>query len=294
MRMIPLHLKLQGLWVGAALGELYAKGLLSEEPPTNEPALTVQVALPQTYRLCLLAARWLKQPGDINLDLNSKHWQDSLLNVLPLTFLYPAGSQELKRVLMTQPPMTSEVHPQTASSLITIIQTLEWLQRVENPQHLLPYLLQSRELKETLLAEQLRVVQEQLGDRRGLTPLLQSGEALTPWTPEQAIAHILYLLLSTPHDFELTVQRSAFALAHQPDLNILLAALSGFCNGFADLPLAWRWRLKTVRWSVAMSLDAGLCTLGNLCAAQWSGCYAPKPDPAWATAISPPGQLRPR
>jgi hypothetical protein len=292
--MIPLHLKLQGLWVGAALGELYAKGLLNEEPAVGEPTLTVQVALPQTYRLCLLAARWLKQPGEISLDLNRPRWQESLLNVLPLTFLYPAGSQELRRVLMTQPPMASEGHPQTTSSLIAIIQTLEWLQRVENPQHLLPHLLQTYELKETLLAEQLGGVNTQLGDRRGITPLTQSGEALTQWTPEQAIAHILYLLLSTPHDFELTVQRSAFALGHQPDLNILLAALSGFHNGFVDLPLAWRWRLKTVRWSVAMSLEAGLCTLGNLCAAQWSGCHTPKPDQVWSAAISPPGQLRPR
>ena len=68
MKTEALHLKLQGLWVGAALGELYAKGYFRKSPSVGESPITVKEALPQTYRLCLLTARWLKAPADINAD----------------------------------------------------------------------------------------------------------------------------------------------------------------------------------------------------------------------------------
>lgn len=283
MRVEPLHLKLQGLWVGAALGELHAKGLLNQAQPMDETAPTVQIALPHTYRLCLLAARWLKAGGDINADvLNCRRWQDALLNVLPLIFL----NGEIANYL---PP--SNAQPQMVSTVTAIIQTVEWLQRAEPPQYLLSYLLQTPNLQETTLAQQLGTVYQQLSDRHSLTPLTPQNEA----KPEQAIAQVLYLLLSTPEDFRLTVQRSAFAIPNQPELQILLAALSGFHNGFANLPLDWRWQLKTIRWSVAMPLEEGLCTLANLCAARWAGCYETHPAQDWsAVAIAASGQLRPR
>jgi hypothetical protein len=290
MSVEPLHLKLQGLWVGAALGELHAKGLLNPAQPMDEATSTVQIALPQTYRLCLLAARWLKaDKGDINADVwNCKRWQDVLLNVLPLHFLNGETAHST--------PPSDAPQRQTVSAVTAIIQTLEWLQRAEPPQYLLSYLLQTPSLQETTLAAGLTTVYQQLGDRRGLTPLTQQSK--TPQnktTPEQAIAQVLYLLLGTPEDFRLTVQRSAIAMANQPELQILLAALSGFHNGFANLPLDWRCQLKTIRWSVAMPLEEGLCTLANLCAAQWAGCYKADPGQNWsAVAIAASGQLRPR
>jgi hypothetical protein len=291
MSVEPLHLKLQGLWVGAALGELYAKGLLNPAQPMDEATSTVQMALPQTYRLCLLAARWLKaDKGDINADVwNCKRWQDALLNVLPLHFLHGADSW-CAAIAHSTPPFDAPQR-QTVSAVTAIIQTLEWLQRAEPPQYLLPYLLQTPSLQETTLAEGLSTVYQRLGDRRGLSPLNPQSET----TPEQAMAQVLYLLLGTPEDFRLTVQRSAFAMANQPELQILLAALSGFHNGFANLPLDWRCQLKTIRWSVAMPLEEGLCTLANLCAAQWAGCYEADPGKNWsAVAIAASGQLRPR
>ena len=282
MRVEPLHLKLQGLWVGAALGELYTRGLLNPAQPMDEATATVQIALPQTYRLCLLAARWLKAGGDVNADIwHCPRWQDALLNVLPLIFLHGAASY----------PSPPNALPQIFSTVTAITQTLEWLQRAESPQYLLSYLLQTPSLQDTNLAEQLGTVYQRLSDRQGLSSLTAQGEA----TPEQAIAQVLYLLLSTPEDFRLTVQRSAFAIASQPELQILLAALSGFHNGFANLPLDWRWQLKTIRWSVAMPLEEGLCTLANLCAARWAGCYESDPAQDWsAVAIAASGQLRPR
>jgi hypothetical protein len=284
MKVEPLHLKLKGLWVGAALGELSANGLLNLEQPMDEATATVQIALPHTYRLCLLAARWLKAGGDINADVwHHKRWQDALLNVLPLNFL--SGAE----VASSQPP--SNAQPQTISTVTALIQTLEWLQRAEPPQYLLAYLLQTPSLQETLLAQQLGTVYQRLSDRKGLSPLTPLDETMS----EPAMAQVLYLLLSTPEDFRLTVQRSAFAMANQPECQILLAALSGFHNGFSNLPLDWRWQLKTIRWSVAMPLEAGLCTLANLCAARWAGCYEAHPGQDWsAVAISSPGQLRPR
>ncbi len=284
MKVEPLHLKLQGLWVGAALGELYAKGLLNPAQPMDEATSTVQIALPHTYRLCLLAARWLKAGGDINADVwNCKRWQDVLLNVLPLNFLNGEIAHS------TSP--SDAPQRQTVSAVTAIIQTLEWLQRAEPPQYLLSYLLQTPSLQKTTLAEGLTTVYQRLGDRRGLLLLATQNEP----TPEQAMAQVLYLLLGTPEDFRLTVQRSAFAMANQPELQILLAALSGFHNGFANLPLDWRCQLKTIRWSVAMPLEEGLCTLANLCAAQWAGCYKADPGQNWsAVAIAASGQLRPR
>ncbi len=283
MKVEPLHLKLQGLWVGAALGELHAKGLLDQAQPMDEATSTVQIALPHTYRLCLLAARWLKVGGEVNADTwNCKRWQDALLNVMPLFFL--------NGTLASYPP-PSNAQPQTVSTVTAIIQTLEWLQRTESPQYLLSYLLQTPTLQETPLAEHLGSVYQRLSDRQGLTLLTPLDEI----TPEKAIAQVLYLLLSTPEDFRLTVQRSEFAIPNQPELQILLAALSGFHNGFANLPLDWRWQLKTIRWSVAMPLEEGLCTLANLCAARWAGCYEAHPAQDWsAVAIASPGQLRPR
>lgn len=285
MKIDPLHLKLQGLWVGAALGELYARGKLNEAFSGGEAGLTVQEALPQTYRLCLLAARWLKSPGDINADLwNYTRWQDSLLNALPLTFMDPA-------IADSDPP----ANVQAASSIFAILQTLEWLQRAEPPQYLLSYLLQTPQLQETPLAAQLGVVYQQLSDRNGILPQSFKDSPALEASPDRAIAQVLYLLLSTPEDFRLTLQRSALALPHQVELQMLLAALSGFHNGFANLPMPWRWTLKTVRWSVALPLESGLQTLGNLCAARWAGCHTSSPDLDWsAVTISPPGQLRPR
>jgi hypothetical protein len=285
MKIDPLHLKLQGLWVGAALGELYAQGKLNETPSGGATGLTVQEALPKTYRLCLLAARWLKVPGDINADLwHCARWQDSLLNALPLTFVDTAIADS------TPPPDAP-----AASSILAIIRTLECLQRAEPPQYLLSYLLQTPQLQETPLADQLGAVHRQLSDRCGISPQSFKDGPVLEASPDRAIAQILYLLLSTPEDFRLTLQRSALALPHQVEAQILLAALSGFHNGFASLPTAWRYTLKTVHWSVALPLETGLQTLGNLCAARWAGCHTPSPDQDWtALTISPPGQLRPR
>lgn len=284
MRVEPLHLKLQGLWVGAALGELHAKGLLNQSQPMDETALRIQSVLPHTYRLCLLAARWLKIGGNISADVwNCPRWQDALLNVLPLIFL----NGEIASI----PPFFGAPQPPIVSTVTAITQTLGWLQRAESPQYLLSYLLQTPTLQESTLVEQLGLVYQQLSDRHGLSPLTP----LNTTTPEQAITQVLYLLLSTPEDFRLTVQRSAFAIANQPELQILLAALSGFHNGFANLPLDWRWQLETIRWSVAMPLEEGLCTLANLCAARWAGCYEANPAQDWsAVAIAVSGQLRPR
>ena len=127
MRVEPLHLKLQGLWVGAALGELHAKGLLNQGQPMDEATATAQIALPQTYRLCLLTARWLKAGGDINADVwNCRRWQDALLNVLPLFFL--------NGKIASVHPASNTPQPQTVSAVTAITQTLEWLQRAEPPQ----------------------------------------------------------------------------------------------------------------------------------------------------------------
>jgi hypothetical protein len=289
MKTDALHLKLQGLWVGAALGELYARGWFCEDGQSSRAiAPTVQDTLPQTYRLCLLAARWLKAKGNINADLwHCQRWQDSLLNTLPLTFLHST---------LAESPYPSNILPErSSSSIIAVIKTLDWLQRAEPPEYLLSYLLQMPGLQETVLAEALGGVYERLSDRQGLPTQSVIDASSPPGTPDDEIAKVLYLLLSTPNDFSLTVRRASLVFVHQPELQILVAALSGFHNGFASLPLAWRFYLQSLQWSVAMPLEEGLLTLGNLCAAQWAGCYIPHPNRDWSTvAISTPGQLRPR
>ena len=185
--------------------------------------------------------------------------------------------------------------PDRSSSIIAVIKTLDWLQRAEPPEYLLSYLLQMPGLQETSLAESLGEVYERLSDRQGLSPQTAVDDASSPKPFDNGIAQVLYLLLSSPNDFCLTVRRSNLALGHQPELQILLAALSGFHNGFTQLPLVWRFGLQTLQWSVAMPLENGLQTLGNLCAAQWAGSYTPQPNQDWSkVAISASGQLRPR
>jgi hypothetical protein len=281
---------IRGLWVGTALGELYARGNLVS---THEAeGLKVRETLPKTYGLSMLASRQMKHliPKEQGFGLRCPRWQDVLLNIIPLAFLYPTGTQGLTAILSSWSVDLSD--RERFASAIAVVQALEWLLRQQDPQHLLPYLLGRPELQQTQTIAQLELVHRQLERRDGgLQSLVQSQDG-TQCPPGWAIAQVLYVVLSTPNDFRLTVQRAALVLQNQPELVMLAAALSGFQNGFTALPLNWRWILKTSQWDVAMPFETALCTLGDLCAEQWAGCAVPG-MPA-STVFHFPGQLRPR
>jgi hypothetical protein len=279
---------LHGLWVGAALGELYASRHL--ELPRKAENLKVRETLPKTYGLSLLASRQIKNliPKEQAFGLRCPRWQDVLLNTVPLAFLHPAGTQGLATLLSSWSTEMSD--REQFASAIAVVQTLEWLLQQKDLKHFLPDLLERSELRQTQTVVQLERVYRQLRDRVSLQSIAQQDEV--QGTPGWAIAQVLYAVLSTPNDFRLTVQRAALLLPNQPELVMLTAAFSGFHNGLAALPLNWRWILKTLHWDVAMPFETGLCTLADLCAEQWAGC-AVTGLPA-GTVFHAPGQLRPR
>jgi hypothetical protein len=285
-----LSTKIRGLWVGAALGELYASGNLAL--PQASDGLKVRETLPKTYGLSMLVSRQMKHliPAEEGLGLRCPRWQDVLLNAVPLTFLHPAGIQELTATLSAWSAEPSD--RERFASAIAVIQTLEWLLHQKDLEHLLPYLLNRPELQQTQTAAHLEIVRQHLHRRASLQSRVQHQDESAPCTPGGAIAQVLYAVLSTPNDFRLTIQRTALLLPNQPELAMLTAALSGFQNGLTALPLDWRWVLKTLHWDVAMPFETGLYTLADLCAAQWAGCTG-STIPA-GVVFHAPGQLRPR
>jgi hypothetical protein len=281
--------QLRGLWVGTALGELYASGNLAL--PHKAEGLKVRETLPKTYGLSMLASRQMKNliSKEQGFGLRCPRWQDVLLNAIPLTFLHPSGTQGLTALLSSWLAEPSD--RERFVSAIVVVQTLEWLLFQKDLDHLLPYLLKRPELQQTQTAAQLEIVYSQLQRRGSLQSPGQQQNGMSK-TPGWAIAHVLYAVLSTPNDFRLTVQRSAQLFPHQPELVMLAAAFSGFHNGFMALPLDWRWVLETLHWDVAMPFETGLCTLADLCAEQWAGCALP--GSSTGAVFHAPGQLRPR
>jgi hypothetical protein len=279
---------LHGLWVGVALGELYASGHL--ELSHKAENLKVRETLPKTYGLSLLTSRQIKNliPKEQAFGLRCPRWQDVLLNAIPLAFLHPTGTQGLTVLLSSW--LTELSDRERFASAIVVVQTLEWLLQQQDLKNLISYLLERSELQQTQTAAQLEKTHQQLLRRASLQSIVQQEEAQV--TPGWAIAQVLYTVLSTPNDFRLTVQRAALLLPNQPELVMLAAAFSGFHNGLAALPLEWRWILKTLHWDVALPFETGLYTLGDLCAEQWAGC-AVTGLPA-GTVFHAPGQLRPR
>jgi hypothetical protein len=286
--MKPLTSNLHGLWVGTALGELYANGYLALPYPAEN--LEVRETLPKTFGLSMLASRQIKHliPKEQAFGLRCPRWQDVLLNAVPLVFLHPAGTQGLTALLSSWLDEMSD--RERFASAIIVVQTLEWLLHHKDSKHLLPYLLERSELQQTQTVTQLERVHQQLRCRVSLQSIAQQEDA--QGTPGWAIAQVLYTVLSTPNDFRLTVQRAALLLPNQSELVILAAAFSGFRNGLTALPLDWRWVLKTLHWDIAMPFETGLFTLADLCAEQWAGCAVP--GISAGAVFHSPGKLRPR
>jgi hypothetical protein len=288
----PLHLKLQGLWVGAALGELYATGLLNEN---RFPDLSMPLTLPKTHELCETAAHCLNAPAD-NLEtliLGYERSPNFLLTLLPLTFLHRAGIQGLNETLASGLAHPDE--PDTFASAITVTQALNWfLNPSRSPQNFIPALLKTPAFRNTVTAAKLENIQTSLTryERFQSFPAQDSSQ----WTPNGMIGPVLYVLLSTPNDFRLTLQRAALLMPQQPERLMLIGALSGLQNGLRSLPLSWRLMLRTIRSDGvrSLSLEEELFNLANICAAQWAGCYTIRPKNWSDVAIAPPGHLRPR
>jgi hypothetical protein len=286
----PFHLKLQGLWVGVALGELYATGLLSEN---RSPDLSVPLTLPKTRELCEIAVRCLNAPAD-NLEtliLGYERSPNFLLALLPFAFLHRAGIQGLNETLASGLAHSDE--PDKFAGAIAVTQALNWfLNPAQSLQGFIPTLLKMPALRNTLTAATLENIQTSLTCYENFpsSPAQDSSQ----WTPDEMIGQVLYVLLSTPNDFRLTLQRAAPLMPQQSALLMLIGALSGLHNGLRSLPLSWRLVLRTIRWEAVSSLEDGLFNLANICATQWAGCYTTRPKDWSDVAISPPGHLRPR
>ncbi|MCG9893595.1 MAG: hypothetical protein MH252_21300 [Thermosynechococcaceae cyanobacterium MS004] len=288
--------QVRGLWMGAALGELSLQTPMAAPSGKATPLAvkdTVQGTVPKTYGLMLLATRQLKHliPETEAFGLRCARWQDVLLRTLAIAFLHPAATQGLAAQLSgwCSDPRDRE----RFVSAFVVVCTLEWLQHQRPLQDLIPDLLRHPELEGTHAAFHLENVQQHLLQRASLQSVVQL-QPIPPqeWTPSWAIALCLYAVLSTPQDFQLTVQRARQMLPQQPELVMLTAALSGFYNGLATMPLEGRWTLKTLKWKVAVPFETGLLTLADLCAAQWAGSTGL--DMPASAVFHAPGQLRPR
>jgi hypothetical protein len=92
--MEPFSLKFRGLWVGMALGELYAAGQWSGQTSVERTSL-----LPITRQLCQNANRWM-QPTSVDkiqaflMERRRSHYL--ILEVIPLVFLHPLGISGLQ------------------------------------------------------------------------------------------------------------------------------------------------------------------------------------------------------
>ncbi len=277
---------LRGLWVGMALGELFAgKRILADQLASLPLAeRTVRNVLPKTYGLTLLATRQLKHlvSEQEAFGLRCARWQDLLLNVVPATFLHPGGPQGLAGTLA----LWSESHQQERLvSALLLVQSVEWLQRHSNLEGMIPA-LQRPELLQTQTEQNLAAVHQHLTQHKSLQSLKQQFGSETP---EQLMPLVLYSVISAPYDFRLAVQRAEMLFASQPEMILLTAALSGFHLGLPALPLDWRWALRSLSWDVSMPFENGLCTLADLCAGRWAGADG-IPEGVFHAA----GQLRPR
>jgi hypothetical protein len=214
-----------------------------------------------------------------------------LLALLPLAFLHRAGIQGLNETLASGLVHSDE--PDTFASAIAVMQALNgFLNPAWSPQGFIPALLKTLASRNTVTAENLENIQTSLTRYESFPSA--PAQDLSQWTPDGMIGQVLYVLLSTPNDFRLTLQRAALLMSQQPELLMLTGALSGLHNGLRSLPLSWRLVLRTIRWDVGSSFEDGLFNLANLCAAQWAGCYTARPKDWSDVAISPPGYLRPR
>jgi hypothetical protein len=287
---VPIHLKFQGLWVGAALGELYATGLLKEQ---RAPELRLSLTLSKTRELCETAAHCLNAPA-ANLEtliLEYERSQDLLLALLPLAFLHRAGIPGLSETLARGLAQSDE--PEKFASAIAITHALDWfLNPSRPPQNFIRTFLKTPDLQNTATAAQLESVQTVLTRYESFQPSLEHN--LSQDTLDRTIGQVFSAMLSTPDDFRLTLQRAAFWMPQQPELLMLVGALSGLHNGLRSLPLSWRLVLRTIQWDAVSSLEDRLLNLANLCAAQWAGCYT-IPSKKWSDlTIAPPGHLCPR
>ncbi|MGB8702938.1 MAG: hypothetical protein WCD18_26280 [Thermosynechococcaceae cyanobacterium] len=290
--MKPLHVKLQGLWVGAALGELYGTERLNATAG-QDLDLVPRLTLRQTERLLALAAHWIKTPTPQTQDVlqSCDRLSDVLLALLPLIFLHPGSVAGLSESLLHHLGRAGTAQRDWFASAMIVVQSVAQLQQTETLVDFIPHLLQTPALQTTAIPASLQTAQRWLADYCGASDLLEANLG-----NDLAIAQVLYLVLSTPEDFRLTVQRAGLLWAAQPEWVMLVAALSGFHNGIKSLPLEWRLGLRQVAWQgETAALEDGLLTLAHLCAARWAGSYTVPSPKGWSTvAIAPPGQLRPR
>jgi hypothetical protein len=286
---VPIHLKFQGLWVGVALGELYATAHLNEQRSSD---LSSPLTLSKTRALCETAVRCLNAPAG-NLEtwiLEYERSQDLLLALLPLAFLHRAGIPGLSETFTSGLAHSDE--PAKFASALALTQALDWfLNPSRSPQDLIPALLKMSAFQNTATAAQLESIQTAFTRHESFQC---SPQRLSQETSPETIGPVLYAVLRTPDDFRLTLQRAAFLMPQQTELLMLVGALSGLNNGLRSLPLSWRLRLRTIQWNGVRSLEDGLLNLADICAAQWAGCYT-APSQKWSDlAIAPPGNLCPR
>ncbi|HEY9825886.1 MAG TPA: hypothetical protein V6D19_10585, partial [Stenomitos sp.] len=222
MELTPLPLKLQGLWLGAAAGELYAGGKLNPTVALTE-TLTVQDHLPQLDRLCSFTARLLKLAHLFQTDqlettlLQYRTWQELLPNLLPLYFLHPLGAQGLQQALVDVARASQQ--PELFASAIALVKFLDWLQFQGAQRQLQPALAQHPALQGTEVLAACTQMFQRLDTHQTLPGQQESTPHATSSNPcpsAQVVAQILYFLLSAPAELRLAVQRAALAFPADP------------------------------------------------------------------------------
>lgn len=260
--MVPLQFRIQGLLLGAALGELYSTGLLDKAPmPLSRSTAPIQ--LPHTQHL-LQTVRVELQTPEVPWALITTPSEEGLLylNAVVFPLLYPGSPQQLLSDWSTIAPQDCAIALQTAIALSYSVAVA----------------LHSPTTFPTLLHQSL------------------------PFQPHPWLETLYRSLWRTPTDYKTSLQLTQRQSPTDSLALTLTGALSGGLNTVTDFPLGWLATLTEqpylplgeTSWSEAIH------SLSIQCLARWSGKLQSPPggavDPhTWSSvAIASANQFRPR
>jgi hypothetical protein len=247
---LPLSFRIQGLLLGAALGELFSTGSIVREGATCCPSKE-SVAFPLTTHIIqtLLDGFRIPAPSWTTFTTPSPSWQDLSLKAIVFPLLYPGSPAQLLEELRSE-------HPQPGQSGTESIQLLSYAIALA--------LYTPNEFSAKLSSHLER-------------PLPTVSAQPHPIASHACILIILHSILQTPTDYQFSLQRSQSQIS-DPSLAALIltlsGAVSGSLNGILGFPLLWLTRLSAQPCPHVAGQQTWLEMLQSLsdrCVARWSG-----------------------
>jgi hypothetical protein len=272
---LPLSFRIQGLLLGAALGELFSTGHIAREGSICCPSKE-SVVLPLTTDLiqALLDGFRIPALSWTTFTESSQSWQDLSLKAIVFPLLYPGSPTQLLEEIQSE-------RPKTGQSGAESIQLLSYAVALA--------LHTPREFSAQLSSQLER-------------PLSTVSAHPHPMASNACIPTVLHSILQTPTDYQFSLQRSPSPIS-DPSLTPLIltlsGAVSGSLNGILGFPLPWLTRLSAQPCPHRDEQQTWLETLqslSNRCVARWSGkVQTPGRESDWhRVAVALAHQFRPR